>query len=104
MKRQDPTITKERAKEMVDAYWASVPKFAEWAYSMKSVARKQLVCFTPDGRKIVIEGSANLRSSGNIESITVEECPEWFDVNRELLTGILERYKTIRKPLSEAET
>lgn len=52
MKRQDPTITKERAKEMVDAYWASVPKFAEWAYSMKSVARKQLACFTPDGRKI----------------------------------------------------
>ena len=59
---------------------------------------------TPDGRKIVIEGSANLRSSGNIEAITVEECPAWFDVNRELLTGILERYKTIRKPLSEAET
>lgn len=59
---------------------------------------------TPEGRKIVIEGSANLRSSGNIESILVEECPEWFDINREILDGIVCRYKTIKKPLGERDT
>lgn len=59
---------------------------------------------TEVGRKIVIEGSANLRSSGNIESILVEECPEWFDINREILDGIVCRYKTIKKPLGERDT
>ena len=58
---------------------------------------------TPEGRKIVIEGSANLRSSANIESVTVEECPVWFDVNRELMIGIVDRYKTINKSLKRDE-
>lgn len=52
MKKQDPTITKEKAQEMVEKYWSSVPQFAEWAYRMRKTARETLQCRTPDGRII----------------------------------------------------
>lgn len=34
---------------------------------------------TEDGRKIVIHGSANLRSSANVEQITIEENEQLYD-------------------------
>ena len=52
MKTQDPTITKEKATGMVEAYWAAVPLFADWTYRMRKIARETLTCTTPDGRKI----------------------------------------------------
>lgn len=54
---------------------------------------------TLGGRKVVIHGSANLRSSGNIEQFTIEEAPELYDFYDELFSCITERYATIRKPI-----
>ena len=54
---------------------------------------------TLGGRKIVMHGSANLRSSGNIEQFTMEENPELYDFYEERFSGILEKYATIRKPV-----
>lgn len=51
------------------------------------------------GRKILIHGSANLRSSGNIEQFTAEENPELYDFYDENFTKILDTYATIRKPI-----
>jgi len=50
-----------------------------------------------DGKKIVIHGSANLRSSSNIEHICIEESAELYDFNLEIQSAILEKYQTIRK-------
>lgn len=53
---------------------------------------------TNAGRKVVIHGSANLRSSGNLEQIVLEENPPLYDFNVDVLEKIEARYKTIRKP------
>ncbi len=52
---------------------------------------------THDGMKIVMHGSANLRSSSNIEHICIEENPELYDFNLEVQAAILDKYKTIKK-------
>jgi hypothetical protein len=52
---------------------------------------------TLGGRKIVMHGSANLRSSGSIEQFTIEESPELYDFYDEHLSRIVEKYKTINK-------
>lgn len=54
---------------------------------------------THDGLKVVIHGSANLRSSGNIEQLCVEENPVLYDFNQEVFNSILEKYKTINKSI-----
>ena len=51
------------------------------------------------GKKIVIHGSANLRSSGNIEQFTIEENPQIYDFYDEVYSNILDRYATIRKQI-----
>lgn len=50
-----------------------------------------------DGEKIVIHGSANLRSSGNIEQFTIEENSEVYDFYDGVFGLIIEKYKTINK-------
>lgn len=52
---------------------------------------------THEGLKIVIHGSANLRSSNNIEHFTIEENEVLYDFNLEIAEAIIEKYKTINK-------
>lgn len=47
----------------------------------------------------VIHGSANLRSSSNIEQIMIEENRELYDFNHEYQMRIIEKYKTIKKSI-----
>lgn len=54
---------------------------------------------TQGGKHIVMHGSANLRSSANIEQFTIEENKELYDFYEECNTAILDRYKTINKAL-----
>lgn len=54
---------------------------------------------TKGGKKIVIHGSANLRSSGSIEQLTIEESPEMYAFYDEQMKKILGKYATIRKPI-----
>ena len=49
------------------------------------------------GLKITMHGSANLRSSGNIEHICIEENNALFDFNHEIQSAIIDKYKTIKK-------
>ena len=58
---------------------------------------------TAGGRKIVMHGSANLRSSGNIEQFTIEENPVIYDFYDEHLSRIVDTYKTINKPVRHDE-
>lgn len=50
---------------------------------------------TAEGLKVVMHGSANLRSSSNIEQVMIEENPALYDFNREIHARILDTYKTI---------
>jgi hypothetical protein len=52
---------------------------------------------TLGGRKIIIHGSANLRSSNTIEQFTIEENSELYDFYDEKLLGVVDLYKTINK-------
>jgi DNA polymerase I-like protein with 3'-5' exonuclease and polymerase domains len=52
MKKQDPTMTFERAKAMVDAYWVGVPVFAAWCQNKQRIAREELFVSTATGRVI----------------------------------------------------
>lgn len=55
------------------------------------------------GLKIVIHGSANLRSSGNIEQFQVEENGQLYDFNQEVFDSILTKYKTINHSIRREE-
>jgi hypothetical protein len=54
---------------------------------------------TVNGRKFVFHGSANLRSSSNIEQICLEENSELYDFYNEIQSSICETYKTINKSI-----
>lgn len=54
-------------------------------------------------QRIVIHGSANMRSSSNIEQVVIEECRPLYDFLHETHAGIVERYKTIRKSVRHEE-
>ena len=54
------------------------------------------------GKKIVISGSANLRSSRCLEEITIQTCAETYDFHHAWQSVILDRYATIKKSVRAA--
>jgi len=60
---------------------------------------KTVIFDTLGGKKMVIHGSANLRSSNNVEQFTIEDNPELFDFYDEYQNRIIEKYKTINKAI-----
>lgn len=63
------------------------------ARSHKKTALIQTKC----GMKIVIHGSVNLRSSGNLEQFVIEENPELFNFDMHTSEKILSMFATINK-------
>ena len=63
------------------------------------------ICFfeTSNGRKFVFHGSANLRSSSNVEQIMLEESEDLFNFNDEIHDSIIETYKTINKSVRRSK-
>lgn len=60
---------------------------------------KTCIIETHTGLFFVIHGSANLRSSSNIEQIMIEENRELYDFNHDYQMRIIEKYKTIKKSI-----
>lgn len=58
---------------------------------------------TLGGRKIIMHGSANLRSSGNIEQFTMEENPELYEFYDDHFNRIIDKYATTRKPIRNSK-
>lgn len=54
---------------------------------------------TYGGKKFVIHGSANLRSSGCLEQTTIEHNPGLYDFYRNFHDAILDEYSVIKKPI-----
>lgn len=58
---------------------------------------KVVLMETERGNKLVIHGSANLRSSDSIEQFTIEDDPDLYDFHDEAYKKIIETHKTIDK-------
>lgn len=56
---------------------------------------------THDGKKVVMHGSANLRSSSNIEQLMIEHDDELFDFNKNYLSLLFKEYSLINKSLRD---
>ncbi len=54
---------------------------------------------TTGGRKVVMHGSANLRSSQSIEQVTIEENPELYDFYERIYGRIIRDYTTRKRSL-----
>lgn len=67
--------------------------------AIASVHTKIAMIRTACGKKITIHGSANLRTSSNIEQIVIEHTPSLYDWCHGVHAGIIEKHKTINKPV-----
>jgi hypothetical protein len=65
--------------------------------AVASVHTKIAMIRTSCGKKITIHGSANLRTSSNIEQIVIEHSPSLFDFCAEVHHSIIAAHKTINK-------
>lgn len=61
--------------------------------AIASIHTKTIQFRLSDRRKVVIHGSANLRSSGNVEQFTVETNAELFDFFAEIFERIKAKYE-----------
>lgn len=64
---------------------------------------KKTIFETEKGGKIVMFGSANMKSSDNLENFMIEENPELYDLSYDFFRKITERYKTINKSIKSRE-
>lgn len=71
--------------------------------AVASVHTKIAMIKTTCGKKITIHGSANLRTSSNIEQIAIEHLPELFDDWADVHHQIIERHKTINKAVRRTQ-
>ena len=60
---------------------------------------KTCIFETHSGLKVVMHGSANLRSSACLEQLAIEIDADLYDFNKEYQDSILKTYLTIKKPL-----
>jgi len=86
MSKKDPTITRERAKQMVDDYWKGVPKFAEWCAIKRNRARTELVCETATGRIINFESAMKAKRIHKPSTEERRNVTKYYDLLREAKT------------------
>lgn len=82
---------------LVQYIYDTLDKDNKFQFAAAGSHTKIILFETHCGKKIVIHGSANLRSSSNIEQIMIENNPELYDFNKSYHDRIIEKYKTINK-------
>ena len=65
--------------------------------AVASVHTKVMLAKTLGSKHLVITGSANLRSSMNIETFTIEDDKDTYDFHLDYHDKIMDKYKTINK-------
>jgi hypothetical protein len=65
----------------------------QFALAVAGIHTKITLIKTVCGQHIIIGGSANLRSSMNIEQITIDNCPVLYAFHREWMADILNKYQ-----------
>ena len=87
-------------KNLVPYIYKELDKSNKFHLSVARIHTKICIFETYCGKKIIFDGSVNLRSSGNIEQLRVEESEFLYDFNYDYLNKIVELYKTIDKTVS----
>jgi len=77
MKKQNPDITWEEAKLMVEKYWAGVPVFAEWCTMKQAIAKDKMICKTSTGRIINFKSAMEVLHIHEPLKIELENYWEW---------------------------
>lgn len=85
--------------EMIIYIYEELDKNNKFQLAAASTHTKICLFETFCGKKYVIHGSANLRSSSNIEQIMIEENADLYNFNHDFHHKILNKYKTINKSL-----
>lgn len=84
-------------KNLIEYMYEELDKDNKFQLAVAGTHCKTVIIETHCGLKIVCHGSANLRSSGNIEQLQIEENESLFDFNDEYQNSIIDKYKTINK-------
>jgi DNA polymerase I-like protein with 3'-5' exonuclease and polymerase domains len=82
MSKKDPTITRERCKEMVDNYWKGVPVFADWCSRKRARARNEMVCETATGRVINFESALRTKHITKPGEMARKNVGKYYDLRR----------------------
>lgn len=90
-------------RNLVPYLYKELDKDNRFQLAAASTHCKLCLMETHGGSKVVVHGSANLRSSSNIEHLCIEENPELFDFLLSTQVGIIEKFKTINKSIRYAE-
>lgn len=85
--------------QMITYIYEELDKDDRFQLAAASTHTKICLFETFCGKKFVIHGSANLRSSSNLEQIMIEENVSLYDFNHDFHHRILNKYKTINKSL-----
>lgn len=72
--------------------------------AVAAIHTKTVQILTISGRKLVMHGSANLRSSESVEQTTIENNPGLFDFYDGCLTKLFDKFAAIPKRISNMET
>jgi hypothetical protein len=90
-----------------DYFWSHNRQNAPYIYSQLDISDKfqmavagthtKVALILIGGKKLVVSGSANLRSSRCVEEICIETNAELYDFHKEWQTEIITKYSTIKK-------
>lgn len=89
--------------DLVPYMYEELDKNDMFQLSVARVHTKICLIETECGKKITIHGSANLRTSGNVEQIVIERDVDLFDFNKSWHDEIIEKFKTINKTVTGSD-
>jgi hypothetical protein len=88
---------------LVPYLYKELDKGNKFQLAAASTHCKLCIFETHCGHHVVIHGSANLRSSSNIEQFVIEESKELYDFNDKYQDFIIKKFKTINKSVRGKE-
>lgn len=89
----------ERRKDGGVPYIIDEMKDYDFSMAAAGIHTKIVLIKTTCGKNIVISGSANLRSSRNIEQVTIDNCNILYEFNRAWICDIIDTYQVTHKSL-----
>lgn len=84
---------------LIKYMYKTLDKKNKFQLAVAGIHTKTCLIKTEGGKYIVINGSANLRTSGNLEEITIQNDKELFKFHAEWQDLVVEKYKTINKSI-----
>lgn len=88
---------------LVPYLYRELDKADRFQLSVASVHTKTVQFISDGGKYVVIHGSANLRTSGNIEQFTIEDNEKLYKFYLEAWESIIDRYHTVNHSLRAKE-